>query len=170
MEKVKQIDEMHRRQTADMNFNCFLKQAHLRRATRFNSHVLSENFPSTSLILDARSISSQLDNLVLGRLTEQTLHGGPSIKPTTSASTPKKSVTKEKRELNALDLIKNQQTKERSSKRAEARAVRAQKNKEKKVAKKEKKARLREAKIEREVKGEVWTKEDTRSIMKPKRK
>ncbi|KAK4697375.1 hypothetical protein P7C70_g8222, partial [Phenoliferia sp. Uapishka_3] len=117
---------------------------HKRRLNRFTAHVQSADFPATSLPLDARAICVQLDTIVFNRLSEQTLHGGPS----TSAAKAKKE-PEPKKELSAEDQVKLAGAQERQSRRAELRAEKKLQHVERRNNKKEKIQRLK-ARRERE--------------------
>ncbi|KAL8290183.1 hypothetical protein RQP46_003122 [Phenoliferia psychrophenolica] len=110
---------------------------HKRRLARFTAHVKAADFPASSLPFDARSICAQLDTIVFNRLSEQTLHGGPSTKAKAAApEVPKK-------ELSAEDQAKLAGALERQSRRAALREEKKLKNVERRSNKKEKIQRLK---------------------------
>ena len=112
-------------------------QDHKRRLARFTAHVKAADFPSSSLPFDARSICAQLDTIVFKRLSEQTLHGGPS-----TSDKPKKE-PEPKKELSAEDQAKLAGAMERQSRRAALRDEKKRKNVERRGNKKEKIQRLK---------------------------
>lgn len=124
-------------------------QDHKRRLTRFRAHITSAEFPSSDLEMDARSVSSQLDALVLARLSLQTQLGGTAA---TSNSAPAPSAagtasTEEEAKVEAAmteaERLKAEAEKEGISKRQLLREKKHQKVASQRMAKKEKKERLK---------------------------
>lgn len=138
-----------------MRLTTSCNQDHTRRLKRFTSHVRSETFPPTSLTMDARHISAQLDTIVNTRLILQTTEGGPSI-PSKTPTRPKNFIVTKKTLANAppnpdgtmptLNELKNKAAKERSSNRATMRAEKIERNLRRKAAKTEKQVRVKEEK------------------------
>ncbi|KDE09460.1 hypothetical protein MVLG_00362 [Microbotryum lychnidis-dioicae p1A1 Lamole] len=139
---------------------------HKRRLERFQAHIAKADFPASSLAVDARQISAQIDNLLIQRLTLQTLTGGPTPAEQSkkdkeaAASKPKSKAAEE----NAR--IKTQAELEEISKREAIRAVKREKHAKLRQAKAEKRARKRAAKKEKAIKKTMTAKE----LKQPKNK
>lgn len=148
-------------------------QDHTRRLKRFTSHVLNTSFPSSSLAVDARSISAQLDTIILARLSAQTQFGGPSA-PTKRKAPPSPPLAAAKKVQPTLEALKalvnptvndlkNLAAMERRSLRAVQREARSKKNLAKRMARREKFARLKTA---TKAAGRELTKEERKALLK----
>lgn len=120
-------------------------QDHKRRLTRFRAHITSAEFPSADLEMDARSVSSQLDALVLARLSLQTQLGGTvALAPSsTAAVAPTEVEAKAEEGMTEAEKLKAEAEKEGISKRQLLREKKHLKVASQRMAKKEKKERLK---------------------------